>query len=46
MLYHEQSGLLQEARLFMVEHNILFGMVFHGKDKKLCLVWDAPNPKA
>jgi len=37
---------LQEARLFMVEHNILFGTVFHGKDKKLCMVWDASDPKA
>jgi hypothetical protein len=37
---------LQEARLFMVEHNILFEMVFCGEDKKFHMVWDAPNPKA
>jgi len=37
---------LQEARLFVVEHNMLFGTVFHGEDKKLCVVWDAPDPKA
>jgi hypothetical protein len=37
---------LQEARLFVVEHNILFGTVFRGEDKKLRVVWDAPDPEA
>jgi hypothetical protein len=34
---------LTEARLFTVENDVSFGMVFRGEDKMLRVVWDTPS---